>query len=147
MRQAVMCLGVTFALVIGVAASAHAQQGQGNANAQEKKQKRQPNQVPDNGSGQSDLAADTTFERVVTSVPVTVRADGTIVVELNDSFMEAQTATIAPDGSLRYDHITGLQRTAEFVRAQAPSASTQLPSRAVRVAFPSEIAFRFYEVK
>ena len=61
MRQAVMCLGVAFALVIGVAASVHAQQGQGNANAQEKKQKRQ---VPDNGSGQSDLAADTTFERV-----------------------------------------------------------------------------------
>ena len=82
MRQAVVFLGV-LALVMGVAASAHAQQGQGNANAQQKKQKRQPNQVPESGSDQSEaLAADTMFERAVDSVPVTVQGDGTTVVEL-----------------------------------------------------------------
>ena len=147
MRQAVVFLGV-LALVMGVAASAHAQQGQGNTNAQQKKQKRQPNQVPESGSDQSEaLAADTTFERAVDSVPVTVRGDGTTVVELNDSFMEAQTATIGPDGSVHYDHITGLQRASEVMQRQAPHGSTLLPSRAVRVAFPNNVTFRFYEVK
>jgi hypothetical protein len=147
MRQAVIFVGV-FTLIFGVAAPAHAQQGQANANAQQKKQKHQPNQVPDSGSGQSEpLAADTTFERAVDNVPVTVRGDGTIVVELNDSFMEAQTASIGADGSVHYDHITGLQRAADFVRRQTPGDSTLLPSRTVRIAFPSNLAFRFYEVK
>ena len=133
---------------MGVAASAHAQQGQGNANAQQKKQKRQPNQVPESGSDQSEaLAADTTFERAVDSVPVTVRGDGTIVVELNDSFMEAQTATIGPDGSVHYDHITGLQRAASSCKTRRRDGSTLLPSRAVRVAFPNNVTFRVYEVK
>ena len=147
MRQAVIFLGV-LALVMGVAASAHAQQGQGNANAQQKKQKRQPNQVPESGSGQSEaLAADTTFKRAVDSVPVTVRGDGTIVVELNDSFMEAQTATIG-----RTDRSTTITSPAcsepvSSCERQAPHGSTLLPSRAVRVAFPSNVAFRFYEVK
>jgi hypothetical protein len=143
MLQAVMRFGALCVLAIGVAAPAHAQQGPGNANAQQRRERRQPNQVPDNGAGQSDAAAaDNTFERVVDNVPVTVRADGTIVVELDDSFMEAQTATIEADGSLRYDHVTGLERAAAFVRRQtAPKTSAMLPARALPLIFP------IYEVK
>ena len=143
MLQAVMRFGALCVLAIGVAAPAYAQQGPGNANAQQRRERRQPNQVPDNGAGQSDATgSDNTFERVVNNVPVTVRADGTIVVELDDSFMEAQTATIEADGSLRYDHVTGLDRAAAFVRRQAaPPVSLVLPSRALPLIFP------IYEVK
>ena len=137
MLQAVIRFGVTCVLMIGVAASASAQQGPGSANAQQRKEKRQPNQVPDNGTGQSDAtSADATFERVVDNVPVTVRGDGTIVVELDDSFMEAQTATIEADGKLRYDHIRGLEQAAAFVRGQMPHTSTMLPSRQLPLVFP-----------
>src|SRR5262245_25667921 len=106
MMHTVIRLGVICALAVGVAATANAQSDQGNSNKQQpKKEKRQPNQVPDNGTGQAAAeAADQTFERAVSSVPVTVRGDGTIFVELNDSFMEAETATIGADGSLHYDH-------------------------------------------
>jgi hypothetical protein len=143
MLQAVMRFGALCVLAIGVAAPAHAQQGPGNANAQQRRERRQPNQVPDNGAGQSDAAAaDTTFDRVVDNVPVSVRADGTIVVELDDSFMEAETATIDADGSLRYNHVTGLERAAALVRRQAaPNTSTMLPARALPLIFP------IYEVK
>jgi len=140
MFQAVIRVGMTCVLAAGVAVSAYAQQGPGNA--QQRREKRQPNQVPDNGTGQSDReAADGTFDRVVSSVPVTVRGDGTIVVELNDAFMEAETATIDADGSLRVEHVTGLDRAAEFVRRQQPFASALLPSRVLPLAFP------IYEVK
>ena len=144
MLQAVIRFGATCVLAVGVAVPAHAQQGPGNANAQQqRRERRQPNQVPDNGAGQSDAAAsDNTFERVVDNVPVTVRADGTIVVELDDSFMEAQTATITADGSLRYDHVTGLDRAAAFVlRQTAPARSSLLMSRTLPLIFP------IYEVK
>jgi hypothetical protein len=56
--------------------------------------------------------------------------------------MEAETVTIDADGSLRYDHVTGLERAAAFVRRQAaPATSTALPSRALPLIFP------IYEVK
>jgi len=138
MMHTVIRLGVICALAVGVAATANAQSDQGNSNRQQsKKEKRQPNQVPDNGTGQAAAeAADQTFERAVSSVPVTVRGDGTIYVELNDSFMEAETATIGADGSLRYDHVTGLGRASALVRAQSAKASL-LPSRALPVVFPN----------
>lgn len=137
MMQTVIRLGVICALAVGVAATANAQSDQGNSNRQQpKKEKRQANQVPDNGTGQAAAEADQTFERAVSSVPVTVRADGTIFVELNDSFMEAETATIGADGSVHYDHVTGLDRASALVRAQSAKASL-LPSRALPVVFPN----------
>lgn len=136
MMRMVIRLGVMCALAVGIAATANAQSDQGNGNRQQsKKEKRQPNQVPDSGQAAAD-AADNTFERVVSSVPVTVRGDGTTVVELNDSFMEAETATIGADGSLHYDHVTGLDRASALVRAQSAKASL-LPSRALPVVFPN----------
>jgi hypothetical protein len=138
MMQTVIRLGVMCALVIGVAATANAQSDQANANRQQpKKEKRQANQVPDNGAGEATAqAADNTFERVVSAVPVTVRGDGTIFVELNDSFMEAETATVGADGSLHYAHVTGMDRASALVRAQSAKASL-LPSRALPVVFPN----------
>jgi hypothetical protein len=144
MFHAITRTGVVCALTLGLAATASAQSAPANANAQQKKEKRHPNQVPDNGIGDPDATpapTTTQFDRAVESVPVTVRADGAIVVELNDSFMEAATATVDATGSLRFDHFTGLERAASFVAGQPATASTSLPARILPLAFP------IYEVK
>lgn len=143
MFHAITRIGVACALTLAVSAIASAQSAQANANAQQKKEKRHPNQVPDNGVGDADAAPvpTTTFDRVVEDVPVTVRADGAIVVELNDSFMEAATATVDATGSLRFDHFTGVERAASFVAGQPATASASLPTRILPLAFP------IYEVK
>jgi len=143
MFQAITRIGVACALALGVAASAHAQAVQANANAQDKKEKRHPNQVPDTGVGQdAESAAPSGFERNVDALPVSVRADGTIVVELDDSFMEAATATVDATGVVRVGHVTGLDRASAFVRRQVVlSMSGLLPARALPLAYP------IYEVK
>ena len=143
MFHAITRIGVACALTLGVVATASAQSAQANANGQQKKEKRHPNQVPDNGTGDADAApAPTTqFDRVIEAVPVTVRADGAIVVELNDAFMEAATATVDATGSLRFDHFTGLERAASYVAGQPATASASLPARILPLAFP------VYEVK
>jgi len=143
MFQAITRIGVACALTLAVSAIASAQSAQANPNAQQKKEKRQPNQVPDNGLGDADAATvpTTQFDRAVEAVPVTVRADGAIVVELNDSFMEAATVTVDPTGSLRFDHFTGVDRASRFVGGQLSNASALLPARILPLAFP------IYEVK
>jgi hypothetical protein len=143
MFQAITRIGVACALTLAVGAIASAQSAQANANAQQKKEKRQPNQVPDNGVGDADAAPAPTsqFDRAVEAVPVTVRADGAIVIELNDSFMEAATATEDKTGSLRFDHFTGIERAANFVAGQPAAVSASLPARILPLAFP------VYEVK
>lgn len=143
MFHAITRIGVACVLTLGIVATASAQSAQANANAQQKKEKRHPNQVPDNGVGDPDAApvSTTQFDRVVEAVPVTVRADGAIVVELNDSFMEAATATVDATGSLRFDHFTGAERAASFVAGQGATASASLPARILPLAFP------IYEVK
>jgi tryptophan 2,3-dioxygenase len=135
-------LGMVCALTFGIAATAQAQSAQANANAQQQKEKRHPNQVPDHGIDDPAPPATTTqFDRAVEAVAVTVRADGAIVVELNDSFMEAATATVDATGSLRFDHVTGVERATGFVAGQTAAASASLPARILPLAFP------VYEVK
>src|SRR3982750_3213799 len=135
MFHAITRIGVACALTLGVAATVSAQSAQANANAQPKNQKRHPNQVPDHGIDDPALPAATTqFDRAVEAVPVTVRADGATVVELNDSFMEAATATVDAAGSLRFDHFTGVERAANFVAGQAVAASASLPARILPLA-------------
>ena len=143
MFHAITRIGVACALTLGVVATASAQSAQANQNAQQKKEKRHPNQVPDNGTGDADAAPalTTQFDRAVESVPVTVRADGAIVVELDDSFMEAATATVDATGSLRFDHFTGVDRAASFVAGQPAIVAASLPARILPLAFP------IYEVK
>jgi hypothetical protein len=143
MIHAITRIGVACALTLGVVATANAQSVQANANAQQKKEKRHPNQVPDNGVGDTEAAptATTPFDRAVDTVPVTVRADGTIVIELNDSFMEAATATIDAAGSLRFADVGGLDQAAAVVLRQPSTTSTLLPARSLPLAYP------VYEVK
>jgi len=142
MFQAITRIGVACALTLAIGAIANAQSAQANANAQDKKEKRHPNQVPDHGiDDPAPPAATTQFNRAVDTVPVTVRGDGAIVVELNDSFMEAATATVDATGSLRFDHFTGVERAAGYVAGQTAAASATLPARILPLAFP------VYEVK
>src|SRR4051812_33591684 len=121
---------VIFVLGLALAAvgTAHAQAGQANPNAAQKKPKKQPNQVPDTGLDSPAPDTDGPFERVVTNVPVTVRADGTIVADLDESFMEAVTVTVAADGSLQFGHHQGLANATRAVRL--------LPARPLPQVFP-----------
>ena len=64
-------------------------------------------------------------ERVVTQVPITVRANGVAIGELDESFDEALVVKINPDGSRAYVEVQGLDRAAEEVHrtpTPAPSA-------------------------
>jgi len=115
-------------IALGAADMAHAQAGQANPNAAQKKQKKQPNQVPDTGVDSPAPDLDGPFERVVTNVPVTVRADGTIVADLDESFMEAVTVTVAADGTLQFGHHAGLANAIRAVRL--------LPARQLPQVFP-----------
>jgi len=111
-RHVLMALGVA----IAIASPAYAQ----NPNSQ--KPKKTANQVPDLGlDDPAGTPQDNPFERVIETVPVTVRADGTIVAELNEEFDEAMTVTIAADGRLTFAHYQGL--------ANANRAMQVLPSR------------------
>ena len=114
MRQAIriaLALGVS----IAIAGPADAQ----NPNSQ--KPKKTANQVPDSGVDTPDTPQGGEFERVVEAVPVTVRADGTIVAELSEAFDEALTVTVAADGTLTFGHHKGI--------ANANRAMQLLPSR------------------
>jgi hypothetical protein len=128
MFKTAICLGLTCALTLGVAALAQAQSSQSNANAPGK-QKKQANQVPDSGLDQPGAdAGDGPFQRVIENVPVTLRADGTLVAELDDSFMEALTVTVAADGTVTFAHYDNV--------ASANRAMRLLPSRALPQIFP-----------
>jgi hypothetical protein len=105
-----------------------AQSPQANPNAQ--KPKKQANQVPETGPNDPDLTPDT-LERAMDNVKITVRADGTVVAELDDSFLEASTVTIAADGSLQFEHFAGLDRAEAAVKRHAMQAPALplLPAR------------------
>jgi hypothetical protein len=126
-----------FAVVLSlvVASPLHAQSSQANPNSQ--KPKKQANQVPE--AGPNDPVPDSPFERAIDNVQVTVRPDGTIVAELDDSFLEASTVSIASDGSLQYEHFTGVANAEAAVKRQAMAASPHvglLPSRPIPFVFP-----------
>ena len=57
-----------------------------------------------------------------------IRPDGTVVAELDDSFMEAATVTVGPGGTLIFGHYAGLDR--------AGGAMRLLPSRVLPPFFP-----------
>lgn len=100
-----------------------------NPNSQ--KPKKHANQVPE--TGQNDPAPDDALERVIANVPVSVRADGTLVAELDDSFMEATTVTIGADGALNYEHFSGLKHASFAV--QGIQANGLLRTRALRLPY------------
>ena len=73
-------------------------------------------------SGQASRAAG---GRAVQSVKVTIRPNGTVVGQLDDSFEDALVVTRAPDGTWRYTCLHGLP-AAEHIAAtrQRPSVLT-----------------------
>jgi hypothetical protein len=115
----------TLLVCVFAASAAFAQSPQANANA-EQNQRKQINQVPDLGT--NDPTPSPVFERAVDSVPVTVRADGTMVAQLDDTFMEAVTVSVGANGTLQYQHFTGLETASRAVRI--------LPSRPLPPFFP-----------
>src|SRR5262245_13412251 len=97
------------------------QNNQGNA----QRERRQPNQVPDTGRDDPALAP-SQFERSPENLPVTVLADGTVMIQLDDSYMEVSTVRIGADGGLVFEHFTGVAKASEAVvrsRGVAPPAT------------------------
>lgn len=110
--QLACALGVSIALASPVYAQ--------NPNSQ--KPKKTANQVPDLGIDEPTPAQqDGQFQRVVETVPVTVRRDGTIIAELSEAFDEAITVSIAADGTMTFGHAKGV--------ANANKEMQLLPSR------------------
>jgi hypothetical protein len=129
MVRYVVRAAIAVAVALIFASPTVAQSSQANPNAQ--KPKKQANQVPETGPNDPDPSPEP-LDRAIDSVKVTVRADGTVVAELDDSFMEASTVSIAPDGSLQFEHFTGLDRAQAAVRRHAsepPQALPLLPAR------------------
>jgi len=128
MRRYVVRAAIAVAVALMFASPSQAQNSQANPNAQNPK--KQANQVPETGPNDPDPLTQP-LERAIGNVQVTVRPDGTVVAELDDSFMEASTVTIAADGSLQFEHFTGLDRAEAAVRRQAGEAQPlpRLPAR------------------
>jgi hypothetical protein len=127
MVQRVVLTAFAVAVSLTIATPLFAQSSQANSNAD--KAKKHVNQVPDSGLDQPPIdQSGSPFERVPTAVPVTVRADGTVVAELDDSFMEAATVTVSADGTLTFGHYTGIARANEAMRL--------LPARPLPQFFP-----------
>ena len=128
MSSAAARLLMACVLTIAAAGVARGQASQANANAQDKTNKH-ANQVPDSGLDEPQaVQAPAPFERVIDAVPVRVRPDGTVVAELDDSFMEAATVTVGPGGTLIFGHYGGLDRAGQAMRL--------LPSRVLPPFFP-----------
>jgi len=127
-RYVVVRAAIAMAVALMFASPSPAQSPQANPNAQ--KPKKQANQVPETGPNDPDLTPDT-LERAMDNVKITVRADGTVVAELDDSFLEASTVTIAADGSLQFEHFAGLDRAEAAVKRHAMQAPALplLPAR------------------
>jgi hypothetical protein len=115
MRKAIL-LALAVGVSMAIAGPAFAQ----NPNSQ--KPKKTANQVPDLGFDEpAPPQQGGAFERVIEAVPVTVRADGTIVAELDETFDEAITVSVGADGTMTFDHHRGV--------ANANRAMQLLPSR------------------
>jgi hypothetical protein len=128
-RYVVVRAAIAIAVALMFASPSLAQSSQANPNAQ--KPKKQANQVPETGPNDPNPDPADTLERAIDNVKITVLADGTVMAELDDSFLEASTVTIAPDGSLQIEHFAGLDRAEAAVKRHAMEAPALplLPSR------------------
>ena len=114
-------------VALGIAAAAHAQPPQ-IPPGQAKKQTA-PKQTPDHGTGDASdelTPADQEllqrlFGKNESGVVLTPFSGG-VRLELDESFQEAITVTIADNGSLKFSHFTGLAKATEAVKA-APAKS------------------------
>jgi hypothetical protein len=118
MRRTGIAIAVIAALGV-FAADSHAQQSDPKTPRQTQDQGVDDDKTPP-GQARKGPA-----ERVITEVPISVRASGVAIAELDESFDEALVVKINPDGSRTYVEIQGLDRATEEVHrpsAPAPSA-------------------------
>jgi hypothetical protein len=85
-----------------------------NPNSQ--KPKRNANQVPETGQDDPGAAPDARFDRSPETLTFVTLPNGTVMAQLDESFMEASTVTIGADGALTFEHFTGLKRAENTVR-------------------------------
>jgi len=124
-------------VALGIAAAAHAQPPQ-IPPGQAKKQTA-PKQTADHGTGDASdelTPADQEllqrlFGKNESGVVLTPFANGGVRLELDESFQEAITVTIADDGSLKFSHLTGLANATEAVKAASPNTATTKPATAL----------------
>jgi len=124
-------------LALGVADLAHAQSSLANPNVEQNNQKKHPNQVPDAGpdTDPADDPADGRFEKAIDNLSITLRPDGTLAAQLDDSFMEVMTVSLGSSGSLQFSHFTGLDAATRAV-TKAALTPRILPSRTLPALFP-----------
>ena len=135
MRALVPALSATIALAFATAAYAQAPQ---TPPGQAKKQT-PPKQTADHGTG--DASEELTpadqellqrlFGRNENAVVLTPFAGGGVRLELDESFQEAITVTIADDGSLMFSNVTGLANATEAVKAAAANIAATKPATAL----------------
>jgi hypothetical protein len=121
MRKASLCLlgGVLLAFA---AVTTYAAQDQGNG-------KKPPKQTHDNGVDDDDQvppgqAKRPTGERNTDAVKVSVRPNGILIAELDESFEDALVVTREADGTVRYTCIHGLPAAEHHVLTpQTPVSS------------------------
>lgn len=117
------CAGAIIALAVATAANAQPPQ---TPPGQVKKQTA-PHQTPDRGDSDAwrDLTpdeqagVDRLFGKNAAGATLTLLANGAVRADLDESFMEATTVTLAADGSLEFGHSTGLANAATVVKAAA----------------------------
>lgn len=117
------CAGAIITLAFATAANAQPPQ---TPPGQAKKQTA-PHQTPDHGDSDAwrDLTpaeqavVDRLYGKNEAGATLTLLANGAVRADLDESFMEATTVTLAADGSLEFGHATGLANAATVVKAAA----------------------------
>lgn len=90
-----------------------------------------PKQTHDTGVDDDDTLAPgharrATAERTAESVKVTIRANGTTIAQLDDSFEDALVLTREADGTWRYTCIHGLPAAKHFAATRQPQPSVPI---------------------
>ena len=109
---------ITATFIVAVSLALAAPVDAQNPNSQ--KPKKNANQVPETGQDDPSAPPDSQFDRAPETVTVTTLPDGTVMAQLDESFMEATTVTIAADGALKYEHFSGLKRAANVANGLTP---------------------------
>jgi len=135
MRALVSAVSASIALALATAAYAQPPQ---TPPGQAKKQTA-PKQTVDHGTDDASEAltpadqelAQRLFGKNESAVILTPFANGGVRLELDESFQEAITVTIADDGSLKFSYVTGVANATEAVKAAAANIAATKPATAL----------------
>src|SRR5258705_5522297 len=98
MIRQIVTMMFAVAVSLAIAAPLHAQ----NPNSQ--RPKKNANQVPETGQDDPNVAPDSQFDRSPETLTFITLADGTVMAQLDESFMETSTLSIGAHGPLAYEH-------------------------------------------